>query len=48
MRFLEEGLIDEAFELVLTNKDDFLLMNLMMTVDNYFSELSKKTADRLI
>lgn len=37
MRFLEEGLIDEAFEIVLTNKDDFLLMNLMMTVDNYFS-----------
>ncbi|CAD8186040.1 unnamed protein product [Paramecium octaurelia] len=45
---VDDSQIDAAFKLALYNNDDFLVIQLMMTVKDYFSELSKKTAEQLI
>ncbi|CAD8092691.1 unnamed protein product [Paramecium sonneborni] len=45
---VEDCQIDAAFQLALNNNDDFLIIQLMMTSKDYFSELSKKTAEQLI
>ncbi|CAD8079020.1 unnamed protein product [Paramecium primaurelia] len=45
---VEDCQIDQAFKLALYNNDDFLIIQLMMTVKDYFSELSNKTAEQLI